>query len=228
MQIYCPTCGAPVGVEQMNVQALVATCGPCNAVFSFADQVPREPKAPTRPSIPRPDSIQVSGQGNVLTLTRRWFNFGAIFLTFFCLFWDGFLVVWYGAALMSPQFNLIMVLFPLGHVAVGVFLTYTTLALYLNSTVLTMTRHDVSIKHGPLKWPGNQTVPLGDVDQFYSEEIRGSKGSRSYNLSALLKNGAKIRLLTGLTDGQSALFFEQQLEQWFGITDRPVEGELQR
>lgn len=228
MQIYCPTCGAPVGVEQMNVQALVATCGPCNAVFSFADQVPSEPSAPTRPSIPRPDSIQVSGQGNVLTLTRRWFNLGAIPLTLFCLFWDGFLVVWYGAALMSPKFNLIMVLFPLGHVAVGVFLTYTTLALYLNSTVLTMTRHDVSIQHGPLKWPGNRTVPLSDVDQFYSEEIRGSKGSRTYNLSALLRNGTKLRLLTGLSDGQSALFFEQQLEQWFGITDRPVKGEIQR
>lgn len=228
MQIYCPTCGAPVGVEQVNVQALVATCQPCKAIFSFADQVPREPAAPSRPAIPRPDSIQVSGQGNVLTLTRRWFNLGAIPLTIFCLFWDGFLMVWYTAALLSPHPNIIMLVFPVFHVAVGVFLTYTCLSMYVNSTVLTMTRQDVSIKHGPLKWPGNRTIPLNDVDQFYSEEIRGSKGSRSYNLSVLLKSGAKERLLTGLSDAQSALFFEQQLEQWFGISDRPVEGELQR
>lgn len=58
--------------------------------------------------------------------------------------------------------------------------------------------------------------------------IHSSKGSRSYNLSVLLKSGAKERLLTGLSDARSALFFEQQLEQWFGIGDRPVEGELQR
>lgn len=63
------------------------------------------------------------------TMSFRWFQWTFVFLVFFCIAWDGFLLFWYGAALGigflgdDAEPVLIMMLFPLLHVAVGTGLT---------------------------------------------------------------------------------------------------------
>ncbi len=226
MQISCPSCASPIPSEECNIQSLVAKCPACGNIFSFGDQVVAS-QAP-RPIVQRPSGVQVSGSGEVLTLTQRWFNIGVLFLAFFAFFWDGMLIVAYTVMLTSNHVDPKAFLFPLIHVAVGVLITYICLCGFVNSTIVTVTRRDVSIAFKPLPFFGACTLEIAQVDQFYSEEIRGSKGSRSYTLSALLKNGQRKRLLGGLSSPDVALFFEQTLEQWFGLEDRPVDGELAR
>ncbi|MEW6283009.1 MAG: hypothetical protein AB1758_30630 [Candidatus Eremiobacterota bacterium] len=226
MRIHCPDCGGEVPASEVNVQALLAKCVPCDRLFSFAEAPAVAERE--RPPVPRPASVAVNSTGEVMTLSRRWFHWGLIFLTFFCVVWDGFLLFWYGMALTQRNVPWIALVFPLGHLAVGVFLTYTTLAGYLNSTVVTVTRQSISIQHGPLPWPGNQTISLSDVDQLYCEEIRGSKGSRTYNLNALMRDQRQLKLLTGLDQADVGRYLEQQIERWLGIQDRPVLGELPR
>lgn len=228
MRVFCPRCGTTPPVEDINIQALVATCRTCNDLFSIADQLPNDPIVRQRARVPKPDGMMVSSTGDVLTLTRRWFTPAAFILVFFCVFWDGFLVVWYALTLTSRHVDVVALLFPMLHVLAGAFLTYFCVCLFVNRTVFTLTRRDLSIRHVPLPTPGNRTLEISQVDQFYAEEVRGNKGSRSYTLSVLLKDGKKVRLLGGLPDASSALYLEQTLEQFLGIEDRPVGDELPR
>src|SRR5262249_40895239 len=117
------------------------------------------------------------------------------------------------------------------HVAVGVGLTYTTLAGFFNQSILEVTRGEISVQHGPLPWFGNRVLSTMDIDQLYCEENASNSqngSSRNYNLSALLKNGSKLELLKNLDSPEIGLYIEQQIETWLGIKDKPVAGEIPR
>jgi len=48
----------------------------------------------------------------------------------------------------------------------------------------------------------------------------------SFSLHALLKNGARMDLLTEQTDRDLVLYIEYAIEEFLGIQDRPVSGEM--
>jgi len=149
-------------------------------------------------------------------------------LLFFCIFWNGFLVFWYSMA-FGQDSPLIMKLFPVLHVAVGVLLTYSTLCGFINRTVIEVTDEELTIRHGPLPWPGNQTLTVPDIRQIYCDETisRGRNStSTSYNVNALLVEERTIKLLSSLPEKQMALFVEQQLEEWLKIKPQHVKGSI--
>ena len=77
----------------------------------------------------------------------------------------------------------------------------------------------------------DQTIPAGDVGQLYTQEIvrRTKNGTTtSYNLSAVTRDGEKLDLLKGLDSPEAGLYIEQQIEQYYNITDQPVAGEMYR
>ncbi len=160
-----------------------------------------------------------------LVIERRWFTPALFAAVIFCTFWDGFLVLWYGAALASKHPPAMMVFFPLIHVGAGVAITYSTLCGLVNRTRMTVENGVLTIAHGPLPWRGNRAVSIGNLRQLFCEQIVESKGRRSYRLSALLKTGEKVALLSGLQEPDSALYLEELLEKRLGIADEPVAGE---
>jgi hypothetical protein len=121
-----------------------------------------------------------------------------------------------------------MVVFPIAHLAVGVGLTYTTLAGFLNTTTLELDRGSLKIQHRPLPWLGEVNLPVRELAQLYCKEKRGSgeDSSTSYHLSAVLKNGRKLDLLSNLDSPEIAAYVERKVETWLRIPDRPVRGEL--
>jgi hypothetical protein len=125
-----------------------------------------------------------------------------------------------------------MAVFPLIHLAVGVLLTYTVLAMYLNRTVLEISEGRLTVRHGPLPWPGNRALDVSEVEQLYCQEKvsrnRQGAASSTYTVSALLKGGRRVPLLDSLPRRDDALFVEQLVEKYLGIDDRPVGGELPR
>ena len=179
---------------------------------------------------PMPGNVTVNDHGTGVTLSYRWYSPKFIFLIFFCIFWDGFLFVWYRQAL-SDNAPILMILFPLLHVAVGVGLTYYTVAGFLNKTIVEVTREGVAISHVPLPWLGNKTIPVSELTQLYREEVV-SQGNRStrvrYQLSAITRENKKIKLLTGIDTADVALFLEQEIEKWLAIRDTKVSGEMQK
>jgi hypothetical protein len=235
MQLQCEVCHSPLRAEDVRFDLSLAKCHACNAVYDLAGRKARglapapasRERRPTRARAALPAKLQVEEDGQRTVLSWRWFKLQHILMAVFCVFWIGFLVVWYslllfakGDALLAPM------LFPLLHVGAGVAITYATLAGFLNTTRVEVSRGELTIHHGPLPWPGSRTMPGRELSQLYGQEVRGSKGSVSYSLFALDKQGRKVKLLSGFDDKDQVLYLEQALERRLGIEDSPVDGEL--
>ena len=229
MDIKCPHCSRAVQAENINIQSCIAKCGYCSAVFGFADKVPGA-AAPgsSKRAVEMPKSYTLENEGADLAITRRWMNWKYVMMLVFCVFWDGFLVFWYTIAFTKGG-PLVMKLFPVLHVAVGVFLTYTTAAGFLNRTRITLNTLELRIRHYPLPWPGNKVVQRQEIEQLFCEEIMHSNKngtSYTYNLQAVKNGGGRLKLVSGMDKPEEALFLEQKMEGFLGITDRPVAGEM--
>ena len=231
MHLTCKSCRSPIGADDVNLDNGLAKCRACNAVFRFDD----DPMLAVGGSQPRermkaPKSLAQETAGGQLTFRHRWFSPKFLFMVFFCVFWDGFLVVWYTVAFAGDA-PLLFKLFPLIHVTVGVALTYYTIAGFVNTTTVTLDRGHLSVRHGPLPWPGKLDVDTGRFRQLYCEEkvSRGRNGvSYTYDLKAVMSDGERRKIVTGLDSPDVPLYLEQQLEEWLKIRDEPVRGELRR
>lgn len=250
MDAVCQFCGTTLCDEDISATLNVARCSHCSALTDLggstdtsevqppsaeaAGCTPRAAATGARAEIPLPDGVRVEVFGTDLTITRRWFSSSFYFLLLFCLFWDGFLFFWYTDGLSAGprgNLNLMMLLFPLGHVAVGIGVTYLTLASLINRTLIQVAGGSLSIHHEPLPWPGRVCIPAADIEQVYCSEryYHSDNGSTfRHAVNAVLKNGRQIRLLKGLDDADQALYIEQIIEEHLGISDIPVDGEMPR
>lgn len=180
-------------------------------------------------TLPRGASVVTWDDGYGLTLQYRWFSAKFIFMALFCLFWDGFLVVWYAMALGSG--NLVMTVFPILHVLAGIGITYWTIAGFVNSTTVMIDGSRLRVSHHPLPWGRTVELRRFEVKQLFCEEkvSRGKNGpSYTYNLSALLQTGERRKLVSGLDTPEIPLYLEQHAEEWLEIRDESVAGELPR
>lgn len=230
MKIVCPNCRVPVAAEDVNLGTGLAKCRTCNNVFRFDTDPELAPSsARARPKVDRPRSVVVADANGALTVQYRWFSLKYVFLAFFCLFWDGFLIFWYAVAL--PSRNPVMILFPIIHVLAGIAITYATIAGFVNTTTLQIDGGRLRVSHHPLPWGRPVELGASDVKQLFCEEkiSRGRNGvSYTYDLNALLRNGTRKKVIAGLDTADLPLYLEQHCEEWMRITDQPVAGELAR
>ncbi len=165
-----------------------------------------------------------------LSIQRRWFTWIVLFLIPFCIAWDCFMIFWYGMAL-GHDTPWIFKVFPIAHVAVGIGLTYFTLATLFNRTRIQVQSGMIRIRHSPIPWRGNQDLDANGVDQLFCKEKRhnGKNGpSYTYEVWAVLRDGTSCKILSTSMNEDQALYIEQKLEQALGIKDRPVAGEIPR
>lgn len=236
MKLFCPDCGFAIPASDLELDRLVAKCANCNTVFAFADPATvenreRTPAADRRP-IPRPPRFQVQELGGTWRLTYRWFRFVHVGMAVFCVAWDSFLIFWYGIALSSHNTPWIMVVFPIGHLAVGVGLTYAVLTGFLNRTTLELAGGQLTIRHSPLPWPGNRSIPANQIRQLYvTQNPNHGKSNNSqavrFDLSAGLNNGAKVKLLGGFQDTDGPRYLENELERRLKLPPTRVPGEVE-
>jgi hypothetical protein len=230
MQLHCPYCGSQIPAEHVNLDNMVAKCASCSSVFRFDDQLGAAEAAPrTQLDVPLPKGIAVEHQGYELAIVRRWLSAKYFFLIFFCLFWDGFLLVWYTIAISQRIW--IMALFATLHTAIGLFLTYYTLAGFFNRTQVRVSPSLLAVRHGPVPWWGNKQLDSTGIAQVYCKEhIRRSRGttSASYSVHAALHAGGETKLVDDLDNADQALYLEQEVERFLGVKDVPVRGEMVR
>lgn len=228
--LTCPQCG---GKTNLSTDTRSATCEYCGSQLLLnpgpaADALPPLRNEPLRPLAPRARGIQVESTAEGVTIKRRWYHPRYIFLAFFCLIWDGFLLFWYGAA-FSMNGPAIMFIFPLIHLALGVAISYSTLCGFVNTTYIDLTRDEVSIEHAPLPYPGNKSVAAADLRQLYTQEVtrRTKNGTTTtYSLNAITRSGEKLELLKGLDTPEAGLFIEQQVEKFLNLRNEAVAGEI--
>lgn len=245
MQLNCGQCGAPFRAADLHLDRGIAVCsacgsvqrlpGPLNPESQHNSEVPiaRKPLG----DVPVPARFTVEDDGMELTIQQSWFQWGLIFLLFFAIAWDSFLVGWYsmfaGGGGPPGMFGVVFFVFPIAHVAVGVGLTYFVLAGFLNSTVIRVADGMLSVRHGPLPWRGNLDLPTDGIEQIYCQNklhrSRDDDGhtttSMQYEVHAVI-GGQKTKLLSGLQEADHALFVEQRIERFLKLVDRPVPGEM--
>lgn len=243
MHIYCRACNKLIAAEDISLERAIAKCRHCHALFGIADLLDQHELRPAkprfRPQLPQPSWFWVEEWGSELTISYRWATWSLLGLAFFCLFWDGFLVVWYSIALFGDVQggNWLMIVFPVLHVAVGIGLTYSLLMGLCNSTVVRITGGELTIRHGPFPALGNHTLATDQIDQLYCSYFPASAGTFNFQshdrhaaptlcLVAILRDGTRIDLLTGLPDRDVAGYLEQKLEEKLKIEDRPVGEEI--
>lgn len=249
MQLKCGQCGAPFRAADLHLDRGIAVCsacgsvqrlpGPTTAVSSTESGAVSSGKASG--DVPMPAQFTVEDNGHELTIRQRWFQWAMLILMFFAIAWDSFLVGWYwmlivpNGGLDGPPgpFKLVFFVFPIIHVAVGIGLTYFSLAGLLNSTVLRVADGMLAVRHGPLPWRGNLDLPTDGIEQIYCQnkihKSRDDDGhirtSMQYEVHAVV-NGEKRKLIGGLHEADHALFVEQRLERFLRIEDRAVPGEM--
>lgn len=197
---------------------------------SGSDDGKSDGRSRERGEVPMPGGMRVEQTAHGMQILRRWFSPAILFLVFFCIAWDGFLVFWYTVAFTQGG-PWIMKVFPIAHVAVGVGLTYFTIASLFNTTRIEVNRGTLQVRHGPVPWFGGKSMNAGDVKQLYCKEkvSRGKHGYRyTYAVWAALQDGSSAKLASNNMESDQALFIEQQLERALGIKDRAVPGELPR
>jgi hypothetical protein len=162
-----------------------------------------------------------------LTIRRRWFSAKCLFIAAFCLFWDTFMVVWFGAAFAKGE--IAMMLYGSLHALVGITITYYTIACFVNHTDVTITPDFLSVKHAPIPFPGRKNIPVIDIRQLFTEKkIRRTKNgtTTSFRVCVILRDNSRQTLLGDLDDLVQARYFEQQIESVLGLKNAPVSGEM--
>ncbi|MCP4131604.1 MAG: hypothetical protein GY754_11550 [bacterium] len=233
-KINCTSCGAPIEEKNIVEDLAMARCTHCGGVFALEDWPPNKNNDNSTPEerlpIPLPEKIQLTRQGGSLEISYKWFSFVYLFLLFFCIGWNTFMVVWHAISLSSGAW--FMSLFGIAHTAVGIGLAYYTLAGFFNRTIITAGMGHLEVRHGPIPWKGNRKLNTMEIEQLYCKEkiSNGKNGtSYSYELHVILTgNKPKLKLLKRLQEAEQALFIEQELEKFLGIKDKPVRGEIPR
>ncbi|MCA9030709.1 MAG: hypothetical protein KDA66_07875 [Planctomycetaceae bacterium] len=229
--LKCPSCNAPLTAPAGRGQFYCQFCGtPVTIpnVHRSDDASSRDAKT----AVAIPEKLRVEEFGGELRISWGWFNPSVFFLIPFCIAWNAFLIGWYSMAMGDHgppgAMKWIMLIFPIGHVAVGLGLFYACLAMLFNSTSIRVMYGQLEIQHGPIPFPGNRTVPVDDIDQLYVKHERnvGEKGtSHNYPLLARLKSGREVKLLPHNSEVEISRAVEQLVEKYLNIKDQAVPGE---
>ena len=128
----------------------------------------------------------------------------------------------------------------------GVGLAYWAVCGFVNRTVI-CAGGTLSIRHGPLPWPGNRRLPADQVRQLYVRrrtsyryrhrhhhhhrgrttcvDVGGPVVRTWFELRAVLADGSSLTLLPAIEDEEEALYLERAIESALGLENRPVRTE---
>ena len=237
MVFTCKACGAALKESDISFDTGIAICEHCQAVMSFAEDLnvssAQDLPSLVKAKVGRPENVDIEDTPLRLRLSRRWYHPSLFFLLFFCIAWNAFLIGWYTMGSQMGEdgvIGLIMFIFPIGHVAVGVSLAYGVIAGFLNRTTVEVSASELSIRHGPIPWKGNQRLAASDISQIYCKASKAAVRREAAavlqpTLYAKLKDDRRIKLLSKMGELETLRYLEQRLEERLGINDRSVPGE---
>ena len=227
--LNCPSCGGNVKIQEGTTKYVCAYCGN-EHILSGIPEEKIEKFSNFRDIIPIPESVEFQDEMHYMRIDQKWFSWKYVPMAFFCVAWDAFLIFWYTMAFTSHA-TWIMIVFPIAHLAVGVGLTYSTLAGFFNKTVLELTPEMLTIWHEPLPWIGETRIATREIKQLYCTDMVSNNENGSsihYNLVMVNSAGRARKIIKNLESKDVAIFIEQHIEKWLNIPDQSIPGELTR
>ena len=154
--------------------------------------------------------------GTHIEIVRAWFDGVAFIISAFALFWD--VAVVYVFLSQPDDFGLYAYLFLILFALLGVYLTYMSIARWVNSTHISVYPSKIDIHHRPLPWPGNETIDIAGLKHFYTRigNEETTDYSRVYIVQAVTQNNVSISLLE-CSSSKQAHRVEQALAQYFQV-----------
>ena len=232
--LKCPGCNAPLAAPDGRSEFFCQYCGGLVRVpqpaqpETYGSGATSERKTKPVPGIP--EALTVDRRGGELRISWRWFKAAGLFLVPFCIAWNGFLVGWYSLAFSIDgppgAMRIIMLVFPVGHLAIGLGLLYACLVLLLNRTRIQVSFGTLSVRNGPIPAGGNRNIDVREIDQIYvKRDIGSSNGKTSFPLMVRLNTGHEIKLLRKNAQLDIARAVEHLIESHLGLRDRSMANE---
>jgi len=177
-----------------------------------------------------PKGFSVESYADHIRITQLWRSNGAYSIAIAALVFNA---VWIGngfVAVVLSDRELLLRAFALLFILLGVGLTYSTIAIWFNRTLITVNDSEIDVKIGPIPWLGSKRVPTINIEQLYvKRRFRGSRDNNpryTYNVLAEVPGARPLKILSGLNTRSQAQFIEQEIEGYLGIENvrRPDEN----
>jgi DNA-directed RNA polymerase subunit M/transcription elongation factor TFIIS len=228
----CNNCGSIILADDINVQQLIAKCGVCGNVFPFNQaeliqtetsfNADKKTSLKAKKSIPLPKGISMEQKLNELNFTISWRKTRRLGLYLvITLIWNAILLPFLFSALQQNSTKMVLILSL--HFIVGISMVLFTIAILINTTTVVVSYQGINIKIGPIPVPFNPSISLSnrDIKQLYVEEYAPSstngKPDLTYAVRAKLESGEELRLISGFSHPDYALFLEQEIETFLHI-----------
>ena len=168
---------------------------------------------------PIPDRIELLPGLDALTIRRRWRSWRVVPLLLFVVAWDSFLVFWYSMALSGKGAPWIAIVFPIGHLAVGIGLTYFAIASLFNNTDVILSSSRVTVRTYPLPWPADRELSPGDIADTRVKPAGRTLNTDTYEIRYRTRANREKKLVGGGLTDDEAVFIEYHIRKTIGLAD---------
>ena len=153
-----------------------------------------------------------------IQIIRKWpcgiLTILGVALIMLCL---GAIIVWIAHSVLSGQTPLdakaVFVLSLL--TGIWLFLLYKTVADYLNTTYITVDAEYIKVRQGPLRWPGNRSVPTKEITQLEVFNPASKSGNfEGFELQYHTKSSGWTRTLGTAMGRPQAEYTKQNIERF--------------
>lgn len=136
------------------------------------------------------------------------------------LFWDGFVLLWIAAAIGTTA-SLLFFVFPVMHVAAGLWLTHRAIALILNRTHVRIDAATVRARRGPVPPGARVDLATCDVASFVvARVVRGAMQVATiagapprWTVEARMLDGETVQLPLELQTAEQAAHVARRLDE---------------
>lgn len=210
MKILCPKCRVYADVVRSD-EPKATRCGACFHDLEEADLVngaQGTPRTRAYADVAAPSTLTVArdGKDGPLVVVRRWDWLMPLTILLGCIAGD--VVLLFFAPLGNPAGRFAMTAaMTIGGLAYG--------AYALNRTVFTVTDETLSVRHGPLPWPGSVTLDARTLRQLYvrhTDESRSRGTANANRLIAIHADGSET-VLDELPRHAAPMVLERLIEE---------------
>ncbi len=202
--MLCPLCQYTILAEDIDEEASTGLCRRCAGTF-LLDQLPHQSQ---------PSSILTVDHEN-RTIRWRWMHFWYALGLPFTLGVMAFTTIWYSGLFFGwidnpPEEHAWLYLAGLFPLATALYCLYTTLAGFVNSTVIQVDSTTLTKKHQPFAWFYTLIIPRMEISRTVCEvRTRNNDGMMFtyYTLTLILSGGQEVALLS---------------DHFFSHADRPL------
>jgi len=155
--------------------------------------------------------LTIERSSGKLIISYPWRTPGTWFMLFFCVCWNLAIIffLFMGAGIFIAL-----------HLLAGVLIAWWTATRFVNKSVITVSREQLEITHGPLPWPfsKDKKIPARALVQLYVDKSNTRINNRpTYNLNAKLDSGTIVKVFRSELDRQRLLDLEHTIESYLDI-----------